>query len=849
MVGDRLKQRLLVLAIGLTLAGSVASCGPAPVILDKQELLARQDWWDNRDWDWYEEHIPFFESPDSVLDATYYYRWEVVTKHLTYGSPETGYTFTEFIDRPFWSGSYGAISCPLGHQFYEIRWLKDRRIIEDFSHYWFDTPGAEPRSYSNWYGDAMWATYLVLGDVGFIEGVFPHMEEQYAGWVEERWDGEHEMFKWVGAWDGMETNINSRQTDDHFSGAEGYRPTLNSYMYADAMAISRAAALLGDSAKARDYEQRAVRLKERVQDELWDPDREFFHHQFANGERDGIRAKTLTYETGPYAGSSHGRELIGYVPWQFNLPDPGYEAAWRFLMDSDYFYAPYGPTTVERHDPLFFVSPRCCVWSGNAWPYATTQTLVALANVLNNYEQDVVDADDYFRLLSMYAKSHRKEGRPYVAEAADPDNGSWDGHDSFYHSEHYFHSGFVDLVVTGLVGLRPRSDDTLEVNPLVPESWDYFAIDDVSYHGHRVSVVWDRDGNRYGVGPGLSLVVDGARLENRPDLGRLMVTLPAGPGVRPVERLHNVAVNNGAGFFPYISASYSHPERPPFYANDGNFWYHESPPNRWTSSGSGNASDWVMVDFGTARLIQAVKLYFTEDDGTAPPLHYRIQVWREDAWVDVPGQLRRPELPAGRRANVITFDPLATERLRVLLTHQDGAATGLTEFEVWGRGTLPLTAPDAPIPNVAQRVMDQEYPHVSASYTSPYDTIAQLHDGVVAFTRYSRNRWTAFNSPNQRDWVEVDFGGTRTIASVDLFFWADDGGVGAPRDYVVQFWSGGFWNDAPVVERVPADPTAWARNTTTLTPVETPRIRVVFEHALPAFSGVTEMAVWLVGTR
>jgi hypothetical protein len=50
--------------------------------------------------DWYERNIPFFESPDTALDATWYYRWELVTRHLTYGAPETGYTFTEFIDRP-----------------------------------------------------------------------------------------------------------------------------------------------------------------------------------------------------------------------------------------------------------------------------------------------------------------------------------------------------------------------------------------------------------------------------------------------------------------------------------------------------------------------------------------------------------------------------------------------------------------------------------------------------------------------------------------------------------------------------------------------------------------------------
>jgi hypothetical protein len=222
----------------------LAGCRAEAPRLDHHALLAHQSL-DNRDWDWYERNIPFLDSPDAAINATYYYRWQLVTKHLTYGSPGTGYTITEFMDRPFWSGAYGAISCPLGHQMYETRWLRDRRYAEDFARYWFETPGAEPRSYSNWYGDAVWATYLVNGDTAFLRRMLPHMIEQYQGWMTEHWDAGHQMFHWDGMHDGMETNINSRQTADTFSGADGYRPTLNSYLYADARAISSAARRLG----------------------------------------------------------------------------------------------------------------------------------------------------------------------------------------------------------------------------------------------------------------------------------------------------------------------------------------------------------------------------------------------------------------------------------------------------------------------------------------------------------------------------------------------------------------------------------------------------------------------------
>ncbi|HEV8148922.1 MAG TPA: discoidin domain-containing protein [Gemmatimonadales bacterium] len=820
------------------LACGTPSRTPSP-ILDQEAILQRQSWWDNRDWDWYRSHIPFFESPDTAIDATYYYRWELLTKHLTYGSPETGYSFTEFIDRPFWSGAYGSISCPAGHQFYEARWLKDPAIVGEFARYWFETPGAQPRSYSNWYGDALWATYLVLGDTGFVRTVLPHMEAQYAGWVAERFDSTHGMFHWDGLHDGMEVNINSRLTDDPGSGADGYRPTLNSYLYADELALSRAAALLGDSAKSRIFADRASALKQRVQQELWDPERQFFLHQFARNEKGGIRAGTRTYRSGPYHGNAHGREEIGFVPWQFNLPDPGYETAWRLLMDPQYFLAPFGPTTVEQHDPQFYVSPTCCVWSGNSWPYATTQTLVAFANLLNNYQQSYVTKADYLRLLQTYTRSQRRGGRPYIAEAADPFTGSWEGHNTFYHSEHYFHSGYVDLIITGLVGLRPRADDTLELNPLAPDDWPWFALDAVAYHGHSVSVLWDRDGTRYRRGAGLTLLVDGRPAARAPKLQRLTAALGPEKRAAASSPMRNLAVNNGRGPYPWITASYSAPEHPAFYLNDGNYWYHRSPPNRWTAEGSGNQADWLVLDFGVSRPVETVKLYFLDDEtGIRPPARYQIQWWRDGEWADIAAQQRTPAEPVGRQANVVSFERRQTAKLRIILTHRPGASSGLSEIEAWAHAELPLTPPTEPVHDIAYGATP------SASFTSRYDKVEQLNDLRIAFTRYSRNRWTAYGSPHSSDWVQLDFGQVHTVRQLDLYLWGDSAAVQAPRRYTVQYWDGARWSDARVEAQLPGRPATWAVNTVRITPVRTRKIRVVFQHQRPAVSGVTELMVW-----
>ncbi len=827
------------------LSAQTGAAQQKPTVLDHAALLARQTWWDNRDFSWYQQQIPFFDSPDADINATYFYRWELVTKHLTYGSPETGYTFTEFIDRPFWSGSYGAISCPLGHQLYEARWLRDTRIVDDFARYWFETPGAAPRSYSNWYGDAVFAAYLVNGDRRFLRTMLPHMETQYAGWTAEHWDATKQMFHWDGMHDGMETNINSRLTSDQFSGADGYRPTINSYLFGDAIAISRAAALLGQPDKARAFAERAADLKARVQRELWDPKREFFFHQFRTDEKGGITAGSLTYQSGPYAGNPHGREQIGYVPWQFNLPDAGYEQAWRFLMDTAYFFSARGPTTVERNDPQFLISPRCCEWSGNQWPYATAQTLVAMTNLLNNYRQSVVTKADYFKLLSTYTLDQRKDGRPYIAEAANPDNGSWAGHDTYFHSEHYFHSSYVDLVITGLAGLRPRSDDSLEVAPLAPDDWDYFALDNIAYHGQDVAIIWDRDGSRYHRGAGLTLLANGRVIGRSPRLGKMVVSLgaPRSP-VRAVSasptrtKSVNFAVNNGGRAYPLVTTSYSAPGSSPHFLVDGNYWYHVSPPNRWTTTGSPNARDTVTVDFGTLRAVESVKLYFLDDStGITPPARYELEMWRGGAWVSIAAQRRTLAAPTGRRANSISFAPVTTTKLRVLLTPRRGSALGLTEIEAWGSVTGALASAPAVSPNVAFGAA------MTASFSSPYDVATEANDMVVALSHYSKNRWTALGTRNAQDWVQLDLPAPRRVGSAELYLWGNGGNIKAPRRFVIQYWNGTAWTAARVLSQVPLLPQVSSVNTVRIAPVTSSKIRIVFEHDLPAASGLSEVII------
>jgi hypothetical protein len=296
-------------------------------------------------------------------------------------------------------------------------------------------------------------------------------------------------------------------------------------MFGNAAAIARIARLAGNNQLARQFDAKAAALRSLVEQQLWNPKSRFFESRL---------------ETGALA---EVRELIGFTPWLFDLPSPkrGYETAWNQLMDPRGFHAPFGPTTAEQPHPGFRIaeSGDDCQWNGPSWPFSTTVTLKALANLLNGRQQSDISIKDYFETLLIYAGSHRlkfPDGGTvaFVDENLNPFTGDWHARSrkiskgSFNgRGDHYNNSAFADLIITGLAGLRPRADNSVEVNPLLPPaSWDWFCLDGVPYHGSLLTILWDRDGRRFGRGAALSVYADGRRIARAPKLQRIVARLP-----------------------------------------------------------------------------------------------------------------------------------------------------------------------------------------------------------------------------------------------------------------------------------------------------------------------------------
>jgi hypothetical protein len=177
-----------------------------------------------------------------------------------------------------------------------------------------------------------------------------------------------------------------------------------------------------------------------------------------------------------------------------------------------------------------------------------------MINLLNNYNQDVVTNSDYLKSLRLFTQQHYLPGgKINLVENYDPDKGGPIVY--FYWSNHYNHSQYNNLVISGLCGIRPSAGDSLVINPLVDTSIQYFFLDDVLYHGHKLSVIYDKDGNKYKAGTGLTVLVDGKKVALVQNEGRYKVFVGARITHPKSKQPANHALNITRKDYPVPSAS------------------------------------------------------------------------------------------------------------------------------------------------------------------------------------------------------------------------------------------------------------------------------------------------------
>ncbi|KAI0164582.1 Six-hairpin glycosidase-like protein [Xylariaceae sp. FL1272] len=673
------------------------------------------------------DNIPYLDIPDSLIQDVYYYRWSAIQRHLRYVLPGTGYMLTEFMQSVGYAKAFGTIDAAAGHQIDESRWLRNLAFGDDYIQLYTRGP-ADPLQYTQWILDAMSRRAMVTGDEKFLTTQLDDMIRIWHLW-DNSFDANAGLYYYEPNWDAQEFSLPGFVADAdgtnstlRLNGPDTFRPSHNAYMVANARAIARAANLIKDGFNDDKFTELADNIESAMYKHLWAPEQEFF--------MDIIRPNNPDFT--PLT----GREAIGLYPYRFGIGlNQSYsQPALDQLFDPEGFLAPYGPTTLEIRDPWYSATKvddgYCCWWNGQSWPFTTSHVLKSMAAIYQAGNTDMT-ADQYVDYLRTYAITQQKEGKPYVAESHYPLMDSWSA-DSSNHSENYDHSTNNDDVITGLLGIMPQADDTLRIAPIVPDNWTYFALENLPYHGHLVTVLYDQDGSRYDTGSsGLSVYVDGSIVHND-EAKQATVTIPTAnaPETAPV----NIAVNpTGPGYYPMAGASYTYETDYEFKAIDGVVFYDDIPDNRWTNYQSPNDNDTLTVTFARPRNISSITiaLYSDAARGGSVDLPSKVEIYGSNGLIKTVDD--SSELLANDKTE-ITFDTVETTYFAVNLFRKDSDTwVGVCEVEAW---TAPVSGPiyyavDAYLTGLTTKV---EFDSLSAATSNGAVVAGVQTDSNIAFS-------------------------------------------------------------------------------------------------------------------
>lgn len=641
------------------------------------------------DAEWYRDRIPIFECSDESITEVYYYRWNVYRTHQrNIGSQ--GYITTEFIDNVGWQTQpWASNNCAAIFHLNEGRWCRDPRYKQDHATFMYSS-NSNPRQYTEGLAAGVWNNYLVDGNPELALSLLESMQENWDAWVNERFDESKGLFWIAPLQDATEYTIASIDASgaiDGFGGGEAFRPTFNSYQIANARAIAKIAELKGGQQAVVDkYNDRADSLKKHMQEDLWNSTLKHFIDRYA---------KKTDYVA--YWDPIRGRELAGIVPWTHDVPDDTetFSEAWGHVLDPERLAGPHGLRTVEPSYEHYMRVWRYegdhveCHWNGPSWPYQTTQVLTALANVLDHYPvtAKAVSVKDHTRLLKQYAAQHYNPDHNNILdieENYDPDTGR--PIVGLGRSHHYFHSGFIDLVLNGLVGIRPREDDVLEINPLVDTgAISFFRVENVLYHGHDVTVQWDATGDKYGQA-GLRVEVDGTLAKSSDKLERLEIDVDrkSVPVTRPTNEAIQLQPNAS---WPEVKSSVSNASVERVHdVFDGRtwFWPETSIANGFDTPKDSTDEQWVSIDFGAGNSTEAksaqVAFYKNDGQGFDVPTEYRVQVL-DQSWKDVSDA--KYDDPVANGITHASWTSVAAEAWRIVVKPQSGSQTRLVEFSIF----------------------------------------------------------------------------------------------------------------------------------------------------------------------
>ncbi|KAF1353503.1 Six-hairpin glycosidase-like protein [Delphinella strobiligena] len=590
---------------------------------------------------WYYDNIPFVDLPDQSMQDVFYYRASVIKRHIRWNHEGHGFGITEFIHPVSWASKFQTIPDSAAYHILETRWLRNPYYSKNLIDLYM-RGGVEKLSgisYTHVIQEAVLEHAQATGDVEALTSQLDGLITTYDLWNITRDNttglyhrtplSDAQEYSLPGyltggpgggpmeVWDDFGLTVQQGGGNDYntiWLGPETYRPNFNAYMIANARAISTVANLTGQTSLAQIWSDYADTVYANMEDLLWSDSLQFWI--------DVVEGTNLKCE---------GRELIGYFPYRFGVgTSQEYVAGLEAGLTTEHFITGFGPTTLEQTNPYYTAlknTTYCCVWQGQSWPFSTSVYLNTLSMLARDNVSTVATAAFFQDALQTYVRTDYKDGAPYTAESHYPTIDEWSG-DTTNHSEHYFHSTYINNIFTDLLGIRPTLLNELQLFPLIPTNWTHFAVENLLYHGTILTILWDETGTHYKAAnhtAGLSIYSNGTLFYTSKTLRPVNITLPfntttAATTLTSTLQYQNILANANAPWgLPNITASYdpnTNGDYGPFAAwkmIDGLLWYDTLPQNHWTQNQSTRPWDVLQIQLPRARNISSISLAFLDD--------------------------------------------------------------------------------------------------------------------------------------------------------------------------------------------------------------------------------------------
>ena len=194
--------------------------------------------------------------------------------------------------------------------------------------------------------------------------------------------------------------------------------------------------------------------------------------------------------------------------------EPEYTQALRFYGDAEEY--PIMPFYTANQRDKQFAAALGIPGSNNFSNINSTLQAQLYARAIREYPTEYITPGMLRRLIEWSSWVQYING-----DNRRPDNNefffNWDPEDQTLGRSGIHHNilgGFNFMLIDDMAGLEPRIDDRLELWP-IDIGYDWFAINNLSYHGHDLTLVWDRPGGGQhytGVPEGYSAYLDGTRI-------------------------------------------------------------------------------------------------------------------------------------------------------------------------------------------------------------------------------------------------------------------------------------------------------------------------------------------------